>query len=171
MFRHAQITDADAYLEDDSLFGVVASFQIPGLETATVDHETLGSIAVFQAPARPLQAMEAEIEFQAIDADLSRRLLNPTKPLAFQLHSKVDVWGPDGLDADRSHRLITHVRLLFRGHEYGAATLGELAGHTATASCIYLRQRASNQNTSIVEIDVFNQRYKVDGEDVWPRGR
>jgi len=169
MFRHAQITDADCYLGDDDLVGVVKSFQIPSLEMATVDHETLGMVAVFQAPARPLQAMEAEIEFQAIDADLARLVLNPTKALAFQLHQKVDVFGPDGLDTDRSHRLVTHVRLLFKAHEFGASTLGELQGHTATASCVYLRQRASNQNTSIVEIDIFNQRHKVNGEDVWPR--
>jgi len=169
MYSYAQITDAEAYLEDNSLVGIVKEFSIPKIEMQTIEHETLGMVAVFKAPARPVQAMEAAIEFQAIDADLSLQMLNPTKALAFQLHKKVDVWGADGLDVDRSHRLITHVRLLFIGHEYGGLKLGDLAGHKATASCIYLRQRASNSNSPIVEIDVFRQRHKVAGENVWPR--
>lgn len=168
MYAHAHITNADTYLDDNSLVGIVREFTIPSIEMTMVDHETLGAVAVFSAPSRAIQAMEASIEFQSIDADISRRILNPTVAVAFQLHQHVDVWGADGLDRDRSHRLVTHVKLLFSGHEYGGAVLGDLAGHTATASCIYLRQRASKSNTSIIEIDVLKQIYRVDGKAVWP---
>jgi P2 family phage contractile tail tube protein len=167
--RFGQITNAEVYLEDNSLVGICKEFKVPKIEWNTIDHETLGQVAVFKAPARPLQALEGSMTWDTIDPDLLGMSYTPTKVFPFQLHSLNDVWGPDGRDEGKSFTLITTVGLQFVSSELGAAKLGDLQGQEVEFTCTRLSQRVHSSDKVIFSVDVFANRARNGQGDIWPR--
>jgi len=169
MKRHGQTTNSELYWDDNTLWGVASEFGGVEIEHTTFDHETLGSIAIFSAPARPIKAMNTKLKGQFLEPDISRGLLSATKTLTFQLHADVDVANPDGFDEDESYKLITYVRALCTKYKADDAKLGDGLGFEADLTVHYLMQRVHTDQTPIVEIDLFANKYEVGGVPVWKR--
>ncbi len=167
--RHARITNATVYLEDNSLVGIAREIQLPKLEWHEVEHESLGQVAVFKTPARALQALEGSITWEAIDPDIARRTLDPSRAITFQVHHEQDVWDADGFSAGESVTIVTIMRLLFKGGELEALKNSEQAGFQQEFTCTRLVQRVHSENTPLIEVDVFANSVKVNGEEVFGR--
>lgn len=162
-----QITNADVYTEGNSLVGRFKDFQIPEIEQAEIKHETLGQIAVLSLPGRPLKEMKGKGTLDFFDAALMPAIYNPTVAMKLALHSYVDVFGPDGLDARQSHRLVTNVSIMIRKVGGKAFKLGDAFEGEFEYSCLRFVQGLPGQ-APIIEADVMNQVYRVNGKDVWP---
>lgn len=167
--RNGQITDAHVYLEDNDLVGIVSEFQIPSIEWNTIEHETLGQVAVYKTAARALQALEGSMKWEFVEPTLAEMAYNPTKVYPFQLHSKVDIWGPDGLDLDKSYTLVTLVALQFNKAGPGVAKLGDLMDVELDFTCTRLTQRIHDSDKVMFSVDVFANRVQDGSGDIWPR--
>ena len=167
--RHARITNATVYLEDNSLVGIAREIQLPKLEWHEVEHESLGQVAVFKTPGRALQALEGSITWEAVDPDIARRTLHPGRAITFQVHHEQDVWGPDGHDAGESVTIVTVMRVLFKGAELEALKNSEQPGWQQEFTCTRLVQRVHSENVPLIEVDVFANSVKVAGEEVFGR--
>ena len=84
------------------------------------------------------------------------------------MHSYVDVYGSEGLDREKSHRLISTVGVYFVGRTGMGHSLGEAVNHEHEVTVAMLTQRISTEETPIIEFDVFSGVYRVNGENVWP---
>lgn len=163
-----QITNANLYLNEVDLKGRVAEFDLGDFGSTEVEHKALGMIGVLKLPGRPVEAIEGKASFEWLDGDVEMMLLNPTRTLRFQLHSYVDVFDADGLNAEQSHTLITHVGCLPLKRSGVAGKLGEQMGAEHALSITYFMQKVYGAGTPIVEYDGFNQIYNVGGVPVWP---
>ena len=169
MLQHAQITDAEVYLDDKSLVGFCKEFNLPEIESTQVEHETLGSVGVLKLPRRGLSALEGSMVMSFADPEFLGITSNPRNAARFQLHSKLDAFDALGLNEDNSTTLVTHITALFHKSAYGGLKKDDGASeHTAEFSITKIMQRDVNASTPIVEIDLFANIYKVNGEDVWP---
>lgn len=168
MLRHAHITDAPVYLDDKTLLGLCKEFSIPEIETTQIEHETLGSIGVMKLPRRGLSGIEGSMTMHFAEPEFLAIAANPRKAARFQIHSKVDVFDAMGLDEGNSTTIVTHVTALFHKSAFPAAKKGEAGEHSAEFSVTKLMQRDIASSTPIVEIDLFANIYKVNGENVWP---
>lgn len=169
MLGHAQITDAEIYLGDKSLVGICEEFNLPDLEIGQIEHSTLGSVGVFKIPARgQLQPTDGSMVLISPDQELITLSANPRKAVQFQLHSKVDAFDAMGWNIDSSTTIVTHVTALFYKRVFPSGKRGEAGKYTADFSVTRLMQRDFNSATPIVEIDLFSNIYRVNGEDVWP---
>lgn len=168
MLQYGQVTDAPVYLEDKELLGVCNEFNIPELESGTVEHDTLGSVGVLMLPRRGLSGLTGSIKLQFPEPEMVSTFSRPNKAAKFQVHQKIDVFGPDGLDEEQSTTLVTHVRALFTKNAFAAVKKGEGQEDTGEFTCTYLMQRVTGSETPLVEVDLFANLYQVNGEDVWP---
>ena len=168
LLRFGQITNAEVYFEDNTLVGMVKEFKIPKIAWQSIDHETLGQVAVWKAPARPMQALEGSVKFGFVDPDVAAMTYMPTRAWRFQIHHDVDVWGQDGLDTDKSYKLVTAVRLLFTESELGGAKLGDLVEHDAPFTCTRFVQRVYSEQTPLIGVDVMANRIWGKYGDPWP---
>lgn len=168
MLKHGQITDAEAYLDDNSLIGICKEFNVPELENTQIEHETLGSIGVLKLPRRGLSAVEGSLTMAFAEPEFLAITSNPRKAARFQLHSKLDIFDAMGLNESASTTLVTHVTALFHKTAFPSGKKGEAGEHSAEFSVTKLLQRDIASSTPIVEIDFFANIYKVNGEDVWP---
>ena len=168
MLKHGHITDAQVYLDDKSLVGLCKEFTVPELETTQIEHETLGSVGVLKLPRRGLSALEGSMVMQFPEPAFLAITANPRKAARFQLHSKLDVFDAMGLNEEDSTTLVTHVTALFHKSAFPGAKKGETGEHSGDFSVTKIMQRDMASGTPIVEIDLFANIYKVNGEDVWP---
>ena len=169
MLRHTQITDAEVYFGETGLVGVSATVDIPSLETAQIEHETLGSVGILQLPARGLAALNVTIELMYPEPELLAWSYDPTASELFQFHEPLDVFGADGgIDRDRSTKLVTICRLKPSNNEAGQMKKREARKHTISATATSFLQRVYTEQTPLVEIDLMANIHKVRGRNVWP---
>lgn len=164
-----QITQGDVYINDVDVCGRVAELDLGEIGHTEVEHKTLGMIGVLNLPGRPVEAIAGKITFEWLDEEVSRSILNPTKVIKLQLHSYVDVFDGEGLNSDQSHTLVTHIGFQTMKTGGRTAKLGENLGQEHDISIGYFVQKVYGADTPIIEFDAWNNVYRIDGEDVWPR--
>lgn len=167
--KNGQITQADCYINEVDVCGRVAELDLGEISHTEVEHQTLGMIGILKLPGRPVEAIEGKITFEWLDEEVSRSILNPTKMHKLQLHSYVDVFDAEGLSREKSHTLVTH--LGFQTMKTGGRTakLGENLGQEHDISISVFKQSVYGADTPIIEFDAWNNIYRINGEDVWPR--
>src|SRR5690606_16723795 len=109
------------------------------------------------------------INFEWLDEEISRVIMNPTKVHKLQLHSKVDIHGPEGLDWAASHTLVTHVGFQVMRTGGSTAKLGEPMRRTHNITIPTFIQKVYGEEPPLIEFDIWTNTYRVNGEDVWPR--
>lgn len=163
-----QITNADCYMNDTDLKGRVEELDMGEFALTEVEHASLGMIGVLKLPGRPVEAIEGKINFNWVDAEIEKMLLNPTKVVRLQLHSYVDIFGPDGLDVAKSHTLVTHIGFMPLKRGGGTAKLGDKMQSEYAISITSFSQKVYGEAVPIIEYDGWNGIYNVNGEPVWP---
>jgi phage tail tube protein FII len=93
---------------------------------------------------------------------------NPRKAVLLQVHDKLDIFGPDGLDEAQSATRVSIMRCMFSKRSEDTNKKGDAKGWEGEFSLTYFMQRLSNSETPLIEIDLFNQIHRVQGVDVWP---
>lgn len=164
-----QITNADLYLNGTDVKGRVAELDFGDFGHTEVEHAALGMIGVLKLPGRPVEAIEAKIKFEWLDDEVQRLIINPTKTVRAQLHSYVDIFNADGLDADQSHVLVTHLAFNMMKTSGRTAKLGDQLGAEHDITVHAFSQKVYGEAVPIIEFDAFAGIYNIDGEPVWPR--
>ncbi|WP_310620886.1 phage major tail tube protein [Flexibacterium corallicola] len=167
--RYGLMTNAEVYLDDNSLVGIAKEFKMPKIEWKTQDIETLGQVAVYKAPTRTLEALEGSITFSHIVPEIAERSYDPTKSMTLQLHSFVDVNNEDGLDLENSYTLITIMTMRVFSTEFGGSKLGDLEEIETGFSCSRLVQRVHDSDKKLLEVDVFSNKARNSSGDFWRR--
>ena len=166
--KTGSITNGDVLLNGTDIAGRLMEFEFGDFDYEEVEHKALGMIGVLKNPSRVVTAIEETLKFEWLDPELKRQLMNPRDIHKLQIHQYVDVNGPDGLDVDASHTLVTHIGFRFMGVKKGTAKLGESEGLEVKASVQSFVEKVYGDETPIMEFDVNNNINKVNGEDVWP---
>jgi len=166
--RVGHITQADVYINGNRFIGRVKEFEIPEFGHKMVTHEALGMIGILELPSRAVEALKGKIIFDYIDYEADQMVLNPTKVHYWQLHSYVDVFDAGGLNADKSHRRIVTVGVMFAKSNGLSIKLGENVERELEVSVVSLIDKVSIVATPLLEYDVFNGIYRINGVSVWP---
>lgn len=167
--RYGQSVQHEVYLEDKSLIGIAKGFQLPALKWKTVSIETLGQVAVYEAPTRVLEALTGSLTLSFYEPELMGEFLNPTKTHKLQFHQFVDVNGEDGFDAERSFTRISILSLRFTGYEHAEVNLGENEDVPLDFTCSRMVQRIHDSDKTLLEVDVFANRAGNSSGDFWAR--
>lgn len=163
------ITDADCYINETDMCGRVAELNMGDIGHQEVKHSALGMIGVMALPGRPVKEIKGKITFEWLDEEASRQIMNPTRTHRLQLHMLVDLFDENGLNADASHTLVTHIgfQMLNTGGRTGK--LGEQMRQAHDITITTFLQKVYGADVPIVEFDAWNNIYRINGENVWPR--
>lgn len=168
MANRGQITDSEIYSEDKNLLGIAEEFKSVDLETEFIEQEGLGSVGMLKLPARGLKELSGMIKIFHPEPDFYSRMLNPVLVTRFQIHEKVDVFGPEGFVAEKSTTLITTIDARFMMVEQGTNKKGDPRTTEAKWTASRLIQKFASRSVNSLEVDLFNNVHKVNDLDVWP---
>lgn len=164
-----QITQALVYDENDELRGAVEKMEIGDVGSSEVEHKALGMVGVLNLPGRPVEAVTAKLTLKSMDEELERRLLNPAARHNWQLHQRVDVFDQGGFSPTKSHVIVHQVGFHTMKRPSFSSELGENGMPEYELSVPYLRQFRQGEQQDILLLDIFNDTYQINGQDVWPR--
>ena len=162
------VTNGDILLNGIDIAGRVLEFDFGDFSYEEVEHKTLGTIGVIKLPSRSIEAIEQTIKYEYLEPALKRELMNPRKTHKLQIHQYVDVSGPDGLDLEASHMLVTHIGFRVIKTKRGSAKLGENVELEQTISVTSFIENVYGEELPILEYDFFAKIHKINGKDVWP---
>lgn len=164
-----QITAGDCYINEVDVCGRVSELDFGEIAHAEIEHQTLGQIGILKLPGRPVQAIDGKIGFEWLDEEVSRIILMPNRVHRLQVHSYVDIFDADGVNAQASHTLVTHIRFMTMKTGGRTAKLGENLAQEHDISIQAFKQSVYGNETPIIEYDGWNNIYNINGEPVWPR--
>lgn len=164
-----QITDSDCFINGVDVCGRVSELDLGDIEHQDVEHSALGMVGVLKLPGRPVQAIEGKISFEWLDEEISRAMMNPTKIIKLQLHSYVDIFDENGRSEAKSHILVTHIGFQMMKTGGRKAKLGEQMGQEHDVTISTFLQKVYGADTPIIEFDAWNNIYKINGDEVWPK--
>lgn len=165
--RYGKHTNATVYLDDNSLVGICSELDLPDIEWKTIEHETLGQIAVLKRATRVLEAMEGSLTLDFLEPELAEKFYDPTRNQVLQLHEDVDISGPDGFDREKSFKLITVLTVQFFKAPARTAKLADNDGAKFEFTTSRLVQRVHDSDTVMLEVDVFANKVRNSSGDIW----
>lgn len=158
----SQILNANIYLDGtNSLLGRAATVTLPDIVTSVEAHRGLGMIGSVEFPTG-LEAMVTKIKWAGLYPDVLKAATNPFKSHKLQVRASLQTFGAGGLVAEVP--LVCLLTVAWKKVPLGAFTAGTKQEAEDELSTTYLKLTVDGKD--IVEIDVHQNVWKVDGEDV-----
>ena len=165
-FRIVKVYDANIYLNNDNKHGLASEVSLPEISFVTEEYESLGLVGSPQF-AKGVEAMEASITWKYPDNEAQIALANPFSAVDIMVCASKSVYSGGGLADEQP------VRVFMRGFSKGLPG-GSFAGRddisiTTTIAVNYYKLEVDL--VEIIEIDVINNRFVVNGNDIMAQRR
>lgn len=162
-----KIFNANVYLDGTtSLIGRAGELTLPEVSVATSEHKALGMFGTLELPGG-LEAMTCEIKWTGFYADHLRAAANPFKSHKLQVRGSLESWTAEG--RTREVPVVWHMTANWTKAKLGVLKPQENGEFDDAMSVSYVK--VLHDGEPVCEIDVFNNIWTVNGEDVLARWR
>lgn len=162
-----KVFNANVYLDGAmSLIGRAGELTLPEMSVATSEHKGLGMFGTLELPAG-LEALTAEVKWTGFYADHLRAASNPFKSHQLQVRGNLETWGAAG--RIREVPVVWHMTASWKTAKLGVLKPSEAGEFDDELSVSYVK--VVHDGTAVCEIDVFNNIWTVNGEDILARWR
>ena len=155
------ITNSNVYIDGTSYFGKAKEVQLPELKHKMVEQKALGMYGTKEVAAG-LEALEAKIKWSSWLADVIKKAANPYKQADLAFYGNIEVHGASGLESEKPAKCF--MRGTFKGVPLGTGQPSEGMEIETALSVNYIKLVVDGSD--LFEIDVDNNIYIVDGEDL-----
>lgn len=155
-----KILNANVYLDDVNFVGRATEVDLSSVKVKTSDHQTLamvGPLELFQG----IEKLECKIKWAAFNAEVLAKF-TPTKAVKLTIRVAQQQYLASSVINTGQVRAIMVGRI--RETNPGTVKAGEGSLET-TWSVDYFRKTVDGRD--VIEIDIPNYRYVVDGEDIY----
>ncbi len=156
-----KVFNARVYIDGQDFIAKAEEVDLPKVKFKFADTKALGLYGEAELPSG-LDKMEARIKFNSIYPDFVSLAANPFKMRSVVVRASMLVWDQNGVN--REVPVKAEIRGFFREWDSGNVKKGEGAEAEATLSVIYYKLEVDGNE--VVEVDVLNNIYKVEGEDI-----
>lgn len=159
-----KILNANVYLDDTNFIGRALEVEIAKVSVKTTEHQTLamvGPLELFQG----IEKLEAKIKWAAFSSDVLSKLV-PTRATKLTIRVAQQEYKESSVIATKQVRAIMVGRL----KEQSVGTLKAGEGEVETVFAVdYFKKVVDGKD--VLEIDIPNYIYRVDGEDIYEEVR
>ncbi|QBP09852.1 phage major tail tube protein [Cupriavidus metallidurans] len=155
-----QIVNANVYLEGMDMLGQAEEVKIPEISVIESEYKGLGMVGKIKLPAG-IDAMEAEIKWKSYFEEAMRRVANPFAAVQVQIRSNVEDWDSTGRQRERP--LVTYLTVLTKKVMGSTFKQQERTDFPSSYNVHYIRQVFDGNEE--LEVDVFNNIFKINGQD------
>lgn len=114
-----------------------------------------------------LDKIEAKIKWNSFYADVLKKTANPLVNVNLQIRSNVELWEGDELTGEVP--MVIHLRAKQRNMPNFGFKQGDPVENESTFRIVYVK--IVDNGATILEIDVENLKFVVDGTDIWSKYR
>ncbi|GHT07787.1 hypothetical protein AGMMS49965_23510 [Bacteroidia bacterium] len=154
------VYDANIYVNNVSTHGTASEVSCPDITPVMSEHKNLGMIGTVET-FRGIEKMEATIKWKAADEDIRRCCANFRKPVDLMVRSNKVRFDGDGVVEELP--VAIYMKGTSTKHQGGNYKPQEDTEFETTFSLFYYKEELDGE--AIIEVDVLNNIYKVEGED------
>jgi P2 family phage contractile tail tube protein len=158
----SKVLDANVYVNNVSTHGQASEVTCPEITPVMSEHNSLGSIGTLKTFAKKFEAMEATIKWNYAENDVMKLCSNFNKPMDIMVRSNKSVFD-SGMEVIEMP-VVVYMKGIPTKHTSGTYKSGEGTEGETTFSVHYFKLEVDGEE--IVEVDIRNNIYKVDGEDL-----
>lgn len=156
-----KITNANVYLDGESFMGRAEEVTLPQVKAKMQGHAALGLHGHLELPAG-LEKMDAKIKWGNVYTEVVRKAANPYRSRMIMVRSSSEVYTNEGRIAE--FPCVTIMNGFFKNMDAGAFKQNEAVNQENELSVHYLK--VVHAGVVIVEVDVMNNIYRAEGEDL-----
>lgn len=161
MIEIAKVFNARVYIDGTDFIAKAEEVDLPKVRFKFADTKALGIYAESELPTG-LDKMEARIKFNSVYPDFVALAADPFSVRTVIVRAPYQVWTQQGVS--KTAPLKAELRGFFKEFDTAKLKRADSAEAEATLSVIYYKLEVDGQD--IVEVDTFNNIYKVKGKDI-----
>ncbi|MDO8771926.1 MAG: phage major tail tube protein [Burkholderiaceae bacterium] len=155
-----RITNANIYMDGNSLLGRAEEIKLPEVSAMMTEHKALGMVGKIELPSG-FDKMEGDLKWNSFYADVWLKVANPFSAVQLQCRSSVETYTSQG--RTQQSALVTFLTVAFKKNPLGTFKQHDNAEFNSAFACYYIRQQLDGAD--ILEFDAMANIYKVGGVD------
>lgn len=156
-----RITNANVYMDGNSLLGKVEEITLPSLKVKTVEHKTLGLVGTLELPAG-IEKMEGKIKWTSFYSDVLKLMANPFGFQQLQVRGSLETYTTQGRTVQVA--VVAVLTIFSKDLPGGSFKQHDPVDMETNFSAIYFKLTIGGED--IVEFDVLSNIYKAGGQDI-----
>jgi P2 family phage contractile tail tube protein len=156
-----RITNANVYLDDESMLGKADEMTCPELVTKMTEHKALGMIGMIKLDTG-FEEMKGKIKWNSIYDDIAERTVNPRRSYQLQVRGTVERHSAEGLIDEVPMAIFMTVK--FNKTPFGMFKQHEAVEIETEFTCTAIKQVVDGK--VIVEVDFYSNTFKAGGVDI-----
>jgi len=157
----SKVQDANVYVNGTSTHGQASEVTLPEVQFGKNEYKALGLVGVMKLWNKTIEALEATIKWNYPENDVQIACANPSKTIDLMVRSNKTVFG-DGEETEEP--VVVFLKGTSNNHGLGSYKKGEDTDLSTKLDISYLKQVVNGRE--IVEIDVLNNIFRIDGTDL-----
>jgi len=159
-FQTYKLNNAHVIIDGVKSFGRASEIDLPTVAATMQEHAVLGLNAKFELPTA-MEPMESVLRFNSIYPEFAGKMLDVFKAQTIQIRSSQEVF--TGPSRTEERPFVIFLKATPKEQALGNFKQGEFEGNEVTLNVLYLKIVVNR--VEVVEIDVLNNIYKINGED------
>jgi P2 family phage contractile tail tube protein len=156
-----KVYDANVYINSSSKHGQASEVTCPDIQAVTTDYKSLGMVGSAEF-FNGFDKMEATIKWTYPDNEAKLACANFLKPVDIMVRSSKAEYDGGGITEEVP--VVIYLKGYPTKHAGGGYKPKEDTEVESTFSVLYYKEEVNGEE--IIEVDVLNNIYKVDGEDL-----
>ena len=156
-----KVFDANVYVNNNSKHGQASEVTAPDISAIMTDYASLGMIGTAEF-FNGFDKMEATIKWTYPDNEAKKACANFLKPVDLMIRSSKAEYDSGGISAEVP--IVLYLKGYPTKHPGGSFSPKSDTEVESTFSVLYYKEEVDGEE--IVELDVLNNIYKVNGEDL-----
>lgn len=156
----SKVQDANVYINGSSVHGQASEITLPEIQFEKGEYKALGMIGVMKF-FNGFSALEATIKWHYPDNDVQIDCANPRNSVDLQVRSSKCVYANGGLSEEQP--IVVYLKGTPNNHGLGNFKAKEDTDLSTKFDITYIKQEVNGRE--IVEIDIENNIFRIDGED------
>lgn len=156
-----KVFDANTYVNNASKHGLASEVTCPDISAIMTDYKALGMVGSAEF-FNGFDKMEATIKWTYPDNEAKKACANFLKPVDLMIRSSKAEYDNGGITSEKP--IVIYLKGYPKKHAGGSYKPKEDTDVESVFSVLYYKEEVDGE--TIVELDVLNNIYKVDGEDL-----
>lgn len=156
-----RVTNANVYVDGASFLGRAEEINLPQIKHMMSEHKALGMVGKAEFWSG-IEKIECKIKWASLYPEVMKQAANPFKTVALQARASLETYTGQGRTAEVP--VVVFLSCAYKDFPLGNFKQHDNAEFETNLSCYYAKMVIDGDE--VFEIDVLENIYKVDGEDV-----
>lgn len=161
MIKISKVYDANVYVNNGSKHGQASEITCPDISATMADYKALGMVGTAEF-FNGIEKMEMTVKWTWPDNDARKACANFLKPVDLMVRSSKAEYDNGGIKGEVP--VVIYLKGYPKKHAGGGYKPKEDTEVETVFSVLYYKEEIDGE--AIIEVDVLNNIYKVDGEDL-----